>query len=281
MSPWVLRGLREGVVTTRWPAKADAYADAWRGPATVIGPRPGSAADLGALCPTGAISVHADGQVALDQGRCILCGACVRLRPDVFGWSSGAQTAAVTRTALVVPERDGTARELDAVRAALATRTTALRRSVHLRHVDGGSDGSEELEIAALLNPVYDIARLGIFFTASPRHADVLLVTGAGADGMAEPLRRTYEGMPDPKIVVAVGTDAVSGGLLGGANGLSGGRSASGDATSATSGGVGGMIPVDVFVPGSPPPPFAILHGLLLGLGRLREQAPSKESGPR
>ena len=101
------------------------------------------------------------------------------------------------------------------MRAALRARTAALRRSVHLRHVDAGSDGTEEQEIAALLNPVYDIHRLGIFFTASPRHADVLLVTGAGAHGMAEPLRRTYDGMPDPKIVIAVGTDACSGGLLG------------------------------------------------------------------
>ena len=97
-----------------------------------------------------------------------------------------------------------------------------LRRSVHLRHVDAGSDGSEEQEIAALLNPVYDIHRLGIFITATPRHADVLLVTGAGAHGMAEPLRRTYDGMPDPKVVIAVGTDAVSGGMLG-ADAVSGG----------------------------------------------------------
>ncbi len=131
-----------------------------------------------------------------------------------------------------------------------------MRRSVHLRHVDAGSDGSEEQEIAALLNPVYDIHRLGIFFTASPRHADVLLVTGAGAGGMAEPLRETYEGMPEPKIVIAVGTDAVSGGLLTGSPG--------------TSGGVGDLVPVDVWVPGSPPPPFSILHAILVAIGQLQ-----------
>ena len=84
---------------------------------------------------------------------------------------------------------------------------------MHLRHVDAGSDGTEEWEILALLNPVYDIHRLGMFFTASPRHADVLLVTGAGARGMPEPLRQTYDAMPHPKVVIAVGTDAVSGGL--------------------------------------------------------------------
>jgi Ni,Fe-hydrogenase III small subunit len=255
MSPWVLRGLRDGVVTTRWPGRPDAYAQAWRGPATIIGRGPGDEA-VAALCPTGAIGLDAAGQATLDQGRCVLCGRCVRQRPEEFGWSAGTESAALTRAKLLVPSLPETDESLAAIRTALARRTSALRRSVHLRHVDAGSDGSEEQEIAALLNPVYDIHRLGIFFTASPRHADVLLVTGAGAHGMAEPLRRTYEGMPDPKVVVAVGTDAVSGGLLG-------------VGSYATSGGVGDVVPVDVWVPGSPPPPFAILHALLLGLGRL------------
>jgi Ni,Fe-hydrogenase III small subunit/ferredoxin len=255
MSPWVLRGLRDGVVTTRWPAAPDQYADGWRGPADVRDPHPPDGADLASLCPAGAIGRGADGSVRVDQGRCVLCGRCVSQRPDVFGWSAGTASAALTRAGLVVPGLPESAQDLAAVRSALAARTKALRRSVHLRHVDAGSDGSEEQEIAALLNPVYDIHRLGIFFTASPRHADVLLVTGAGAHGMAEPLRRTYEGMPEPKIVIAVGTDAVSGGILGD--------------TYATSAGIGSVVPVDVWVPGSPPPPFAILHALLLGLGRL------------
>ena len=260
MSPWVLRGLRDGVVTTRWPARPDPYADGWRGPATIIGADPDDTAGLAALCPTGAIG--AGPALSLDQGRCILCGRCVQDRPDVFAWSSGAAAAALSRTGLVGPGLDETDEGLAAIRSALAARTAALRRSVHLRHVDAGSDGADEQEIAALLNPVYDIHRLGIFFTASPRHADVLLVTGAGAHGMAEPLRRTHAGMPDPKIVIAVGTDAVSGGLLGAGAGSPAG-------SYATSGGVGEVVPVDVWVPGSPPPPFAILHGLLAGLGRL------------
>ena len=287
MSPWVLRGLRDGVVTTRWPARPDPYAEGWQGPAAVLDPRPADATSLASLCPTGAISAPVGRDVVLDQGRCVLCGACVRERPDVFGWSRGSASAALSRTALVVPDRAETAREVAAVRAALAARTRALRRSVHLRHIDTGSDGSEELEIAALLNPVYDVARLGIFFTASPRHADVLLVTGAGAHGMAEPLRRTYDGMPDPKVVIAVGTDAISGGMQcrgaatmaaappeltadDGEPGIVAASSAGG--SYAIAGGVGAMVPVDVWVPGSPPPPFAILHGLLLGLGRLPGQ---------
>ena len=186
-------------------------------------------------------------------------------RPDLFGWSQGPGAAALTRGGLVVPEIPETAGNLATIRDGLRLRTAALRRSVHLRHVDAGSDGAEEQEIQALLGPVYDIHRLGIFFTASPRHADVLLVTGAGARGMTEPLRRTFDGMPDPKLVIAVGTDAVSGGLI--------------SPSYATTGGVGDAVGVDAWLPGSPPSPFSILHALLLVLGRLpaREEAHSDE----
>jgi Ni,Fe-hydrogenase III small subunit/ferredoxin-like protein FixX len=258
---WVLRGIRNGVLTTRWPARPDEYAAATRGPATVL-PRAASTASggdtLGGLCPTGAISQH-DRGIRLDQGRCIQCGRCVAARPDVFGWQLGPASATLSRPALVVPPAGETPELLAELQRDLHARTRALRRSVHLRHVDAGSDGTEEWEILALLNPVYDIHRLGIFLTASPRHADVLLVTGAGARGMAEPLRRTYEAMPHPKVVIAVGTDAVGGGITG--------------LTYATAGGIGDIVPVDVWLPGSPPSPFAILSALLLALGRLPEPA--------
>lgn len=243
---WAVRGLRDGVLTTRWPARPDDYAEATRGPAVVLAPD-GETAGLAELCPTGAIS--ADGPVLLDQGKCVQCGRCVTARPSVFGWAAGPGSAVLARSALVVPRESDEA--LASVRSDLARRTSALRRSVHLRHVDAGSDGSEEWEILALLNPVYDIHRLGVFFTASPRHADVLLVTGTGAPGMAEPLRQTYEAMPHPKVVIAVGSDAVSGGLAG------------------PGGGIGGLVPVDVWLPGSPPSPFSILYAVLLAVGRL------------
>ena len=259
MSIWVLRGLRNGVVTTHWPRRPDEYADSWRGPAAVVSDPAASdavvsdGAELEWLCPTRAIEVI--DRLRVDQGRCILCGRCVAARPDLFAWSAGATgpaAGAVARQALVVSEEPETDQAVASARAALAARTAALRRSVHVRHVDAGSDGSEEWEIQALLGPVYDVHRLGVFFTASPRHADVLLVTGAGTVGMAGPLRATYEGMPDPKVVIAVGADAISGGLL--SDRLSG---------------VAGSVPVDVWVPGSPPSPFAILNGLLIATGKL------------
>jgi Ni,Fe-hydrogenase III small subunit/ferredoxin len=260
---WALRGLRNGVLTSRWPGRPDGYADRTRGPATVLQKPEGAAgAALMALCPSGAISQAPDGQLQVDQGGCILCGRCVTRRPEVFGWSGGPHSAALSRPALVVPATRETDAELAAVRRRLLERTRALRRSVHLRHVDAGSDGSEEWEIMALLNPVYDIHRLGIFLTASPRHADILLVTGSGARGMAEPLRATYEAMPHPKVVIAVGTDAVSGGLV--------------SPSYATSGGIGELVPVDVWLPGSPPSPFSILSALLLALGRRPARADAR-----
>lgn len=252
---WVLRGLRNGVVTTRYPARPDAYADGFAGAVQVRQPAREVDGDLAGVCPTGAIEDRA-GQVRVDRGRCILCGACVAAAPEVFSWTRGSQTARPSRRALVVPEELREDEEgLDTVRAELAHRVRALRRSVHLRHVDAGSDGSEEWEIQALTNPTYDVHRLGIFITASPRHADILLVTGAGARGMLAPLRRTQVAMPRPVVVIAVGTDAISGGIVA--------------PTYATTAGLLDEIEVDVCVPGSPPPPFAILHGILLALGRL------------
>jgi Ni,Fe-hydrogenase III small subunit len=150
------------------------------------------------------------------------------------------------------------AEAIASVREDLRRRIAPFRRSLHIRHVDAGSDGSEEAEILALGNPFYDINRLGLFFTPSPRHADLLLVTGSVTRAMAEPLRRTYEAMPHPKLVVAAGTSACSGGIFG--------------ASYATLGGVDTVLPVDVYIPGSPPSPFALLHGLLLAVGRLEQK---------
>src|ERR1700749_3451598 len=152
---WALRGLRNGVLTTRWPARPDDYAARTRGPATVLAPgsQPPSQngqASLAGLCPTGAISQDGRGAVALDQGQCIQCGRCVAARPDLVGWQQGPGGAALARPGLVVPAAAETAGALAKVQDGLRARTRALRRSVHLRHVDAGSDGTEEWEILAL-----------------------------------------------------------------------------------------------------------------------------------
>lgn len=253
--PWITRGLRDGIVTTAYPRRPDGYGAGFRAAVTVEPPTVPSASPASTeLCPTGAIAGHG-GAVTLDRGRCILCGRCVALQPDRFTFAPDVEIAAVARNQLVVPSQPEDDATLAALQHKLADAVRTLRRSVHIRHVDAGSDGAEEWEVAALTNPVYDVHRLGIFFTASPRHADLLLVTGVGAAGMADPLRRTYHAMPSPKIVLAAGTDAVSGGLV--------------HPTYATRGGIDTIVPVDVWVPGSPPSPFSLLHGILLAIGLL------------
>ena len=133
-----------------------------------------------------------------------------------------------------------------------------LGRSLAIREVDAGSCNGCELEIIALNNPVYDIERFGIHFVASPRHADMLLVTGPVTRNMELALRKTYDATPEPKLVVAVGACGISGGIFG--------------TNYATRGGVDQVIPVDVYIPGCPPRPEALLHGILLAVGRLAQR---------
>ena len=138
----------------------------------------------------------------------------------------------------------------------LATAIAARRgRSLHVRHLDVGSCNGCDWEIAALLNPIHDVQRLGIDFVASPRHADLLLVTGVMTRNLEEAALRTYEAMPEPRLVVAVGACAISGGVFAG--------------TYAARDGIGGVLPVDVFIPGCPPRPEALIQGLLLAMGRM------------
>jgi Ni,Fe-hydrogenase III small subunit len=127
-------------------------------------------------------------------------------------------------------------------------------RSLHIRQVDAGSCNGCELEISALNNPYYDLERFGMHFVASPRHADCLLVTGPVTRNMADPLKRTYDAAPDPKIVVAVGDCARDCGIFAGAYGVFGPVSA--------------VVPVDVTVTGCPPGPRMILAGILAALAK-------------
>src|SRR6185312_7899095 len=130
-----------------------------------------------------------------------------------------------------------------------------LGRSLHIREVDAGSCNGCEIEIVGLNSPVYDVERFGIHFVASPRHADMLLVTGPVTRNMELALKKTYDAMPAPRLVVAVGACGCSGGIFG--------------QNYATLGGVEKVVPVDVYIPGCPPNPHALLHGILMAVGRL------------
>ncbi len=133
-----------------------------------------------------------------------------------------------------------------------------LGRALAIRQVDAGSCNGCELEIQALHNPYYNIEGLGIRFVASPRHADMLLVTGPVSRNMATALRRTYDATPEPRLVVAIGNCGADGGIFG-------------EDSYATCGRVANVIPVDVVVPGCPPPPLEILRGILAAV-RWRRQ---------
>jgi Ni,Fe-hydrogenase III small subunit len=134
-----------------------------------------------------------------------------------------------------------------------------LGQALSIRQVDAGSCNGCELEIHALNNPYYNIEGLGIRFVASPRHADLLLVTGPVTRNMAVALRRTYDATPAPKLVVAVGDCGCSGGIFG--------------ESYASCGRVANVIPVDVAVPGCPPAPLEILRGILVAVRRIRGAA--------
>src|SRR4051794_12207653 len=133
-------------------------------------------------------------------------------------------------------------------------KAATLRGSVQLRHVDAGSCNGCEVEIASAFGPVYDAERYGARLVASPRHADALMVTGPVTRNMAEPLRRTFEAVPEPRLVVAVGDGARNCGVFAGAYGVAGA--------------VGDIVPVDLEVPGCPPRPEAIVAALRLLTGR-------------
>jgi Ni,Fe-hydrogenase III small subunit/Pyruvate/2-oxoacid:ferredoxin oxidoreductase delta subunit len=145
---------------------------------------------------------------------------------------------------------------IDALGAQIRERAARLfGRSLHIREVDAGSCNGCEIEIVGLNNPIYDAERFGIHFVASPRHADLLLVTGPVTRNMELALRKTYDATPEPRLVVAVGACGCSGGMFG--------------VNYATRGAVDAVVPVDVYIPGCPPNPHALLHGLLLALDRL------------
>ncbi len=131
-------------------------------------------------------------------------------------------------------------------------------RSLAIRELDSGSDNSTEIEMVNLTTPHYDVERFGVSFVASPRHADVIAITGAVTKNMEEAVRKTYEATPGPKFVIAVGDDACGGGVFQGSY--------------AVLGGADKVIPVDVKIPGNPPAPREILIGLLALMKRIREK---------
>jgi Ni,Fe-hydrogenase III small subunit/Pyruvate/2-oxoacid:ferredoxin oxidoreductase delta subunit len=244
--------------------------------------------DCARACPTGAIRMESAGlarrALSLSYAQCIACRECVDACPErAVTAASAFELAAYTRNQLTrrasfaVDASTGRAtfrREETLPGPSLAQSAEALKariqgrfaRSLHVRQVDAGSCNGCELEIAATANPVFDLARFGIHLVASPRHADLLLVTGPVTRNMEIALRRTYEATPEPRVVVAVGACGCSGGIFG-------------EGTYASLGGVDRVVPVDVYIPGCPPRPQAILAGLFAAMGIRDARARPEGSG--
>ena len=237
MNQWVIRGLRTGIKSTRYPTSKESLPGVSPGLPAATPMSSDSTQSMILRCPTAALEAAEQG-TAVDLRRCINCFRCVRGVPHPMGWDGEYECGSANPTEDATRQRFG----------------SAFRHSIQILVVDAGDCGACLNEVRQLNNPYYNIHRLGFFLTPSPRHADVLLVVGALTEHMRLPLRKAYEAMPTPKRVVAVGACALSGGIFG--------------RSFMCAGGVSDLLPVDVEVPGNPPPPLAVLHGLLVAVGR-------------
>lgn len=216
-----------------------------------------------ARCPSAAITEDAQtGIPVINLNACIFCTLCEEVCPaDAIVMTSEFELAesAKNREPIESLDEDSDGESYEALGKRVENKIKNLfGRSLQIREVDAGSCNGCDYEINALNNPFNDIERFGIHFVASPRHADMLLVTGTATRNMELALLKTYEATPDPKLVVAVGACACSGGIF--------------RDTYATRNGIGSLVPVDVYIPGCPPRPQAILYGILKAIDRLEAE---------
>src|SRR6266850_3831501 len=235
------QSLKTGVVTTHYPDAPPEISARARGRPEIDWPNWKDARPAAAICPTGAISyedLNNERTARLDLGKCIFCGLCADV-DSAIRMTSICECAVRKRAELVTSARysltaDGvharmlsppeTQRELTPAQKQLLEKVgqqikervdRIFGRSLHIREVDAGSCNGCEMEIVGLTSPIYDLERFGIHFVASPRHADMLLVTGPVTRNMELALKKTYDAMPEPRLVVAVGACGCSGGIFG------------------------------------------------------------------
>lgn len=213
------------------------------------------------VCPTDAISVLGEkneGKVLLDLGACIQCGLCIDGCPTgTIGEYRSTRVAAKKREDLLLTND----KDVPTAPASVPIDPPNMfTRSVHARVVSTGCS-SCDLELGASGNPVFDIERFGVHVVASPRFADALIITGPVSKGMQTALSRCYQAMAEPRVVIAMGTCAISGGVH--RHGYANGNGAS------------NVLPVDVFVPGCPPHPWSVIHGVLVAMNRIEPFKPS------
>jgi Ni,Fe-hydrogenase III small subunit/formate hydrogenlyase subunit 6/NADH:ubiquinone oxidoreductase subunit I len=249
----LLARLHQGQRTLAYPAAVPPLPDRFRGRPILDPSRcPDGCRACADACPTDAVTADGLG-LKLDLGRCLFCTDCMQACPEgAISYSGDHRLAARAREDLVV---SGAGPKLA---QALDERTRRLfGRSLKLRQVSAGGCNACEADVNVLNTIVFDLGRFGIQFVASPRHADGLLITGPVTENMRLALRKTYNAVPPPKLVIAVGACAISGGPYAGHPEVHNGADA--------------VVPVDLYVPGCPPHPLTILDGLLRLLGKLDE----------
>ncbi|HEY5997344.1 MAG TPA: 4Fe-4S dicluster domain-containing protein [Candidatus Deferrimicrobiaceae bacterium] len=201
-------------------------------------------------CPFGAVT--RDGSLKLDMGKCLFCPECAQACPHgAISFGNDARLAANRRADLVVSGGE----EQRMAEALGAELVSLFGRSIKFREVSAGGCNACEADTNVLSTVGWDLGRFGIQFVASPRHADGLWITGPVTENMREATMKTWEAIPSPKIVVACGACAIAGGPFAG--------------SSEVCGGIDGLLPVDLYIPGCPPHPLTILDGLLRLLGKI------------
>jgi Ni,Fe-hydrogenase III small subunit len=201
--------------------------------------------ELAEICPTNAISAD---PVCIDLGKCTFCGECAFAFPDKIKFTNDYKIATNERNGLIIKEEIDTPMELN---PELIKKEVSqyFSNSLKLRQVSAGGDNSCELELNACGNVNFDMGRFGIEFVASPRHADGIVITGPITENMAQPLQICYDAIPEPKIIILAGTDAISGGIFEGSLALN--RSFL------------SRYKIDLYVPGNPVHPLTFINGIL------------------